>query len=423
VTDPVVVVGAGLAGLSCARVLSERGVDVRVLEASDGPGGRVRSDHVDGFVLDRGFQVLFTAYPEVQRQIDIAALRPGAFLPGARVVVDGKGHDVTDPLRDPLAALPGVLSPVGSLADKLRVLRLRHDVTRVSLEALWQRPSTTTLERLRAFGFSSTMIDRFFRPFLGGIFLDRELSTSSRLFDFYFRMLSQGDTVLPRDGMGALSAQLASRLPADVLTLNTPVARVGADHVVLQDQTRVAARAVVVATDGPAAARLLDGAVPAPASRGVTTLYFSAARSPFSPRRLVLCADGGLVNSLCAPSDVCPSYAPAGKTLMSVTVLGLPDASDDDLQDAVRTQLREIVGDEVTRWRHLRTYRIAHAQPAQPPEAMDPVERPGRLENGVFVAGDHRDHASIHGALSSGRRVAEAVLAVVGAGATPARAA
>lgn len=416
-TDPVVVIGAGLAGLSCARVLAERGVHVRVLEASDGVGGRVRSDVVDGFVLDRGFQVLFTAYPEVQRQIDLPALRPGSFLSGARVVVDGKGHDVTDPLRDPLAALPGVLSPVGTLADKLRVLRLRLDVTRGSLQALWQRPSTTTLERLRAFGFSSTMIDRFFRPFLGGIFLDRDLSTSSRLFDFYFRMLSQGDTVLPRDGMGALSTQLASRLPQDIVALNTPVASVGADHVVLQDQTRMAARAVVVATDGLAAARLLNGALPTPASRGVTTLYFAASRSPLPQRRLVLCADDGLVNSLCAPSDVSDAYAPRGQALLSVTVLGIPDVDDDGLQHAVRAQLRGLLGYEVAQWRHLRTYRIAHAQPAQPPAAMELVERSARLDSGVFVAGDHRDHASIHGALASGRRVAEAVLAdVVSAG-------
>jgi phytoene dehydrogenase-like protein len=417
VSDPVVVVGAGLAGLSCARALVDARVPVRVLEAGDGVGGRVRTDRVDGFLVDRGFQVLFTAYPEVQRQIDLAALGLRAFLPGAQVRVDGGAFDVSDPLREPLASLRGVTAPIGSLADKLRILTLRRDVLRGDVDDLWRRPQTTTLRRLQDAGFSPRMIDTFFRPFLGGIFLGRDLETSSRLFDFVFRMLSVGDTVLPREGMGALPAQLASRLPRDVVTLRTPVQTVRGDGVVLADGTAVKARAVVVATDGAAAARLLGGALPAPAWRGVTTVSYAALRSPLPARRLVINADDGVINTLCAPSDVQPSYAPAGQVLLSVTTLGVPADDDAGLDARVKQELRGWYGAEVERWRLLRVHRIAHAQPAQPPAVLDAPERPVRLDDGVFVAGDHRDHASIHGALRSGHRAAAAVLQQLGIGA------
>jgi phytoene dehydrogenase-like protein len=411
---PVVVVGAGLAGLACARALYQSGIAVQVFEAADSVGGRVRTDRVDGFLLDRGFQVLFTAYPEVQAQLDLAALGLKAFLPGAQVRKEGVAFDVSDPLREPSAALRGALAPVGSLIDKLRVLALRHDVCRGELDELWRRPHTTTLVRLRAAGFSERMIDLFFRPFLGGIFLERDLKTSSRLFDFYFRMLSVGDTALPREGMGALARQLAAHVPSDLVTLRAPVSRVAVDNVVLQDGTVVKASAVVVATDGTAASRLLDGEVVDVPWRGVTTLSYAVLRSPLPPRRLVLNAGNGLLSTLCAPSDVQPSYAPAGQALVSATTLGIPDVDDDELDRVVRAELRAWYGAPVDRWRLLRVHRIPCAQPAQPPELVEVPERPVRLASGLFVTGDHRDHASLHGALRSGRRAAAAVLDAFG---------
>jgi phytoene dehydrogenase-like protein len=413
-SDPVVVVGAGLAGLSCARALVERGVDVRVLEASDGVGGRVRTDRHEGFLLDRGFQVLFTAYPEVQRQVDLTALAPRAFLPGAQVRVDGGAWDITDPLREPLSSFRGALAPIGTLADKLRVLAFRRDVTRGDVEDLWQRPSTTAYERLVALGFSARMIDTFFGPFLGGIFLGRDLSTSSRVLDFVFRMLSVGDIVLPHGGMGALPVQHAERLPAGVVSLNTPVRSVSATTVRLEDGHTMDAAAVVVAADGAAASRLLGGEIQEPAWRGVTTLSYAATRSPLPARRLVLQAADGVINTLCAPSDVQPSYAPTGQSLISVTVLGVPKDDDLALDARVRVELRGWYGAEVDGWRLLRCHRIAHAQPDQPPSALEVPQRPVRLDSGVFVTGDHRDNASIDGALRSGRRAARAVLRELG---------
>src|SRR3954470_6592948 len=208
----VVIIGAGVAGLCCALRLQDKNIPCVVLEASDAPGGRVRTDKVDGFLLDRGFQVLLTAYPEAQSLLDYKALRLRTFAPGALVRVQGKLHRVSDPFRQPWTLPSTLLAPIGNLADKLAVARLRSQVRTGPLEAIWTRPETSSLEALRDFGFSPRIIDSFFRPFCGGIFLETELATSSRLLEFVFRMLSEGWAALPAAGMGAIPAQLAARL-------------------------------------------------------------------------------------------------------------------------------------------------------------------------------------------------------------------
>src|SRR5215218_2776081 len=250
----VYVVGAGLAGLRCARRLHEKGVAATVLEASDGVGGRVRTDRVEDFLLDRGFQVLLTAYPEAADALDYGRLELHPFYPGAGVRT--------------------VLAPVGGLGDKLKVASLRRQVVAGSLEELFARPETTTREALAAHGLSDTIVDRFFRPLFGGILLDRELGTSSRMFEFVYRMLALGDVSLPARGMGAITEQLAGGLPADRVRLGRRVTAVGDGSVLLADGERLPARAVVVATDGPTASGLLGGEPPAPASVAARCLYF-----------------------------------------------------------------------------------------------------------------------------------------------------
>ncbi len=405
----VLIVGGGLAGLCCARRLAERGLIPLVLEASEAVGGRVRTDDCEGFTLDRGFQVLLEAYPEARRVLDYGALGLRPFMSGALVRWAGRFHRVADPWRHPRHALASLLGPIGTLADKLRVARLRGAVRRGTLDELFLRPESTTLEVLRAAGFSEAMIARFFRPFLGGVLLERELGTSSRMFEFVFRMFSEGPAALPGGGMGAIPAQIAAALPPGTIRLQAAVAAVTTDGVTLTGGERLEGKAVVVACDAPAARRLLPE-LPTGGERSVTCLYFAAEHAPLAEPVLVLDGEGrGPVNNLCVPSAVAPAYAPAGKSLVSATVLGIPAADDAALEGGVRTQLREWFGPEVLRWRHLRTYRIAHALPAQEPPALTPSERPVRLASGLYVCGDHRDTASIQGAMVSGRRAAEAV--------------
>jgi phytoene dehydrogenase-like protein len=415
----VLIVGAGLAGLGCALRLQEVGVRFRVLEASDGVGGRVRTDPLDGFRLDRGFQVLLTAYPEARRVLDYGPLDLKSFHHGALIRYQGKFYRLADPRRHPLAGLRGLASPVGTLRDKLRLLPLVAKVTAGRAEDQLRRPEGLTLDFLRGAGrFSDAMIDRFFRPFCGGAFLERELVTSSRLFRFVFRMFAEGDAAVPARGMGAIPEQLAGRLPAEAVRLNAPVERVEPGRVVLRGGEELRARAVVVAADWPEAGRLLGGqGLKVPASRGVVCLYYAAEESPLREPIPVLNADEpGPVNHLAVMSDVAPGYAPPGAALVSASVLGPPPDDDVTLEVAVRGQLAGWFGPAVRRWRHLRTYRIPHALPDQAAPALEMPERPVLVDDGLYVCGDHRDNASIHGAMASGWRAAQAAAEALHAG-------
>lgn len=406
---PIVIIGAGLAGLCCALELQEAGREFIIIDAADRPGGRVRTDVVDGFLLDRGFQVLLDSYPEVGRRLDLAKLKLRKFDPGALARYKGEFHSVTDPFRRPLAALPTIFTPIGSLVDKFRVGLIRADVLKDAAEKLFDRKEMTTLERLREAGFNDSLIERFFRPFLGGIFLERELTTSSRMFDYVFWMFSMGSACLPAEGMEAIPRALAEKLPASSLRTNTKVASVGYGIVTLENGEVIEAAATVIATDAPAAARLL-GEPEAPKGVGVTCVYFSVPLAPLTAAVLILNGDGtGPINNICFPTRVASSYGPEGTDLASISVLGTGHDST-TLIAGVKEQLTDWFGSEVEEWKHLATYEIDYALPSQEPPALTPAEREVRVRPGLYVCGDHIDNASIQGAMVSGRRAARALI-------------
>jgi len=400
----VVIVGAGLAGLSAAREIQRHGHSVIVLESSDAVGGRVRTDIVDGFQLDRGFQVMLTAYPELQTQVDMRALDLRPFDPGALVWRNGKGHAVSDPFRKPQTLATTAFAPIGSVFDKARIVVLRARVLRRKSAVLLSGQDVSTDVALRAFGFSTKIINRFFRPLFGGIQLDPHLATSRRMFDVIFKSLSEGQSVLPSRGMHALPLQMASRLSEGTIHFNTRVSTVDGTTVTLASGESITARAVVVATDGPTASSLLD--IPIVESRKVGCVYFSADTPPTKEKYVVLDGTGnGPVLNVAVISNVAPSYAPADKHLI---VAALPGVTDGDLEAMSRQQLRSWWGPQVDDWKHLRTYVINHGGPVQKPP-FSPKQRV-ELGNGLFVCGDHRDTGSLQGAMFSGRRCGEAVV-------------
>jgi len=401
----VVIVGAGLAGLACANALVGQGYEVAMLEASDGVGGRVRTDVVDGHQLDRGFQILLTDYPEAKRQLDYDALDLKLFDPGAVVRVDNAFHTVADPLRKPQHVLSSIKAPVGSLADKAKLAKLILEVRSGSPVDLLRGPDHSTIDALRAAGLSDAAINSFWRPLFSGIQLDPDLEVSARRFKIILRMLATGETGVPAAGMGAISSQLADRLPEGVVHLNQPVSAVTGTTAQLAEGGDVSGRAVVVATDGPNAAALLG--FPEPGSRPVGALWFSTDTPPNDGRLLML--DGqssGPVQNLAIMSNVAPSYAPPGRSLCVGAVPGPAMRHPDLAQEAV-AQMRSWFP-LVEQWELLRVDRIEHGHPDQRP-GFSPRQRVD-LGEGRYVCGDHRDTASIQGALFSGRRTAVAVL-------------
>ncbi|MFF2521290.1 NAD(P)/FAD-dependent oxidoreductase [Streptomyces liangshanensis] len=409
----VVVIGAGMAGLACAADLIGAGRTVRVLEAADAVGGRMRTDRHDGFLLDRGFQVFNTAYPQVKRRIDLRGLRLRPFTPGALVRTEDSVLRFTDPTRQPGAAaglLAGRLAPGRDLLA-LGLLTARDMLGPVA--GLKRQPDRTTLTALADAGISPDLVERFFRPFLSGVFLEDELETSSRFFHLVWRSMLRGTLCLPGDGIGAVPAQLADGLPPDTVRLETPVAELTDDGVRCEGGTEWPAGAVVVATGPRAAARLLPG-LDVPATRTVTTYYHAALAPPLREATLVVDTRRRFLNT-CVISEAVPGYAPAGRSLVSSSVLG-PDLPG--RETALRAALADAYGEHTDEWEPLATYTIEDALPAMPPPW--PLSRPARTGPGRYVCGDHRATGSVQGALASGARAAREVLADTARGAADA---
>jgi phytoene dehydrogenase-like protein len=412
---PVVIVGAGMAGLTCAVYLEQANQPVLLLDASDGVGGRVRTDVVDGFRLDRGFQIFLTAYPEAERLLNYTALDLRAFRSGALIRHDDNWLHLLNPLREPTTALQTLASPVGTLADKFRILSLLRRCQSLSLDELFNQPPQTTLDFLLEMGFSEQMLTRFFRPFFGGVFLEDALSTSSNFFQFCFRMFYAGDAAVPNAGMGAIPAQLASRLRPGTLRLNAPVVSVTDGRVGLASGEVIEAGAVVLAVDADQSARLLGQATPSARDFSHTTCtYFAANESPNPEKLLMLNTKrSSAVHNIAVISDVAPGYAPSDQTLISVSTQGLDWVDEATLTAQIRKELTGWFGAGAGAWRHLRTYHLSQALPAYSPDqaGTGPLRQPLRLANGLYQCGDQTSYPSLNAAMQTGRLVAEMLLA------------
>jgi phytoene dehydrogenase-like protein len=421
----VVIIGAGLAGLSSALSLEAAGLSVALLEASDAPGGRVRTDLVEGFRLDRGFQVMLTAYPEAKRLLDYDALQLKRFEPGALVWHGGKFHRFADPFRNPMGAAKFLFDSVVPLADKLQVAKLRARVQRGTCAEIFARTEKTTRDYLQAVPFSAAIIERFFEPFFAGVFLERELATSSRFFEFLFRMFSLGDTAVPAAGMQQIPFQLAAMLRAGTLLTGARVSKVTRStrsfQVEIEGKDSQEARAVVLAVAGNEGNRLLGGvggwSIPEVRAWNKTTAFcYAAQQAPVGEPIILLNGEGraaGPVNNVAVMSAVSSQYAPPGAHLVVASVVGEAPAEDAALvrlDQAVRLHMGKWFGPVVNAWKMLGAYTLARALPLQRHAEWEQAAVRIVGTGGVYMCGDYRETASIQGALASGRRAAEAVI-------------
>ncbi|MEU8220468.1 NAD(P)/FAD-dependent oxidoreductase [Micromonospora taraxaci] len=406
----VVVVGGGLAGLAAARRLHRAGVPWRLLEASGRLGGRVATDVVDGYLIDRGFQVLNTAYPRLGTLLDTDRLDLRYFTSGVLV---RKGDDLlrlVNPLREPTGAPGTALAGVGSLRDRLRFAALAAGCATLPVGRLLAAPETSAETALRRAGLSDAIIEELLRPFLSGVFIDRELATSSHVLAMVVRSFARGRIGLPAEGMAALPRAVADPLPADLLDLDTPVAEVAPGRVRTQAGD-IRCRAVVVAVDPPAASALLP-AVTTVRMHSYTTYYHSAPEPPLTEPILLVDGDRReIVANTVVLSNAAPTYAPAGRHLIATSVVG-PTAPP---EPTIRAELTRLYGQSTADWTHLTTVAVPQALPAAPPP-QGRLRKPVSMGEGLFVAGDHRDSPSIQGALASGWRAAGAVLEELRAG-------
>jgi glycine/D-amino acid oxidase-like deaminating enzyme len=395
----VLVVGAGLAGLSAATRLAAAGLDVHVLEAGGHAGGRLATERFDGFLVDRGFQVFNTGYPRAA-DLDLAALDLGWFERGAVIRVDGRAHRVVDPRRQPTAIAGTAVAPLGSVREKAALVAFSLRAGYAPVDRLLRAPETTAEAALRAAGVGDAALDRFLRPFLAGVLLEDELATSSRYLDLLWRSFVRGKTGLPAAGMQAVGEQLAGRLDAGRVHLRTPVRSVSPGSAATDEGTW-SADAVVVATDPATASRLLP-AVEADAPREVTTHLHVLPGSPWSSPLIVLGQPRGRLVNSAVVSDAQPRYSPDGRALVASSTL------DRTREEEVRGEIAAAHGVSPSDLEHLTSVTVPGAQPAALPPLR--LRRPVDLGKGLFVCGDHRDTPSIQGAMASGARAARAVL-------------
>ncbi len=407
----VIIIGAGMAGLTAASILKAAGRTVRVIEAAAEVGGRVRTDNINGFLLDHGFQVLLTAYPEAKALLDYKALNLQYFDPGALLLNESGKHVIGDPLRKPATLFSTITSPAGTFADKMRLLLLNLRLRGTSTDEIFNQPETSTIAYLKDKGFTDKMLNAFFKPFMSGIFLENQLQTSSRMFEFVFKMFGEGNAAVPALGMGMIPCQLASKLTTRELVLNETVVTIDGYKVHTSTGTTYMGQQILIATNA------LD--IPTPYQTAKTahhealTIYFAADKAPFKNKLIALNAmtSNVLVNNIAVMNNIAPAYAPESKNLIGLSVIGKnPAGNDEQLAGLIKQELSKWFA-EAAQWQHVKTYHIKYALPNDDVVTNHAQPATLKLTDNCFICGDHLLNGSINAAMKTGRLAAEAILA------------
>lgn len=404
----IYIIGAGLSGLVAAIELEKAGFSPIILESTDKVGGRMKTDQVEGFLLDHGFQVLLTAYPEVNRYLNLPALNLKTFDPGAVIFDEKDSYIISDPLRNPLKVVGMAFSRVGTFLDKVKMYSLTQELKKKSVEDIFNEPSIPTLQYLKNYGFSDQIINNFFKPFFRGIFLEKHLNTSARMFEFVFKMFSLGHAAIPEKGMQEIPNMLRKQLGTTQIYFNTPVEKVEGQTITLKNGEQLEADRILICTQPDRIMPQLQGQFSKP--KKVINLYFSLQKS-FMARPMLGLVPGEkfLINNLVFLDDVSASYTSSDRSLLSVTVLE-SELEEKDLIKQVQKELEHISGIKGDYFKFIKSYYISYALPSLDDiKGSIPITE-CKITDHVYLGGDYLLNGSSNAAMTSGRLVAESVI-------------
>ena len=400
------IIGGGVSGLIAARVLEKKGFNPIILEASERVGGRIKTDIIKGYQLDHGFQVLLTAYPAVKKYLDYDALDLQFFLPGASIFKADTQSIIGDPLRDISLLISTLFSGIGSISDKFKILKLNQKIKKKSLTDIFSEKEQTTISYLREFGFSKEILNDFFIPFFSGIFLENQLETSSRMFEFVYKMFGEGHAAIPKSGMEAIPKQLLNNLKNTTFHYNTEVVNVKDSQITLKNGNTLESDFTILTI--PANSLVSNLKKQSIEWRSCLTLYFETTTRVINKPLIGLIAKpGSLVNNIVYNSSLASVTKPAHE-LLCVTVIDDQNLSDHKLVTAVEDELKVLC--DITIIRFIKQYRVTKALPKLENLKYEMKPSEMQLSKSLFVAGDTRLNASFNAAMISGEQAALAVI-------------
>ena len=400
------IIGAGVSGLIAAQILENYGYHPTIIEASNSVGGRVKSDVVKGYSLDRGFQVLLTSYPAAKKYLDYDGLALQKLLPGATIFKNGKAQTIGDPLRKLSLLFPTLLSSIGSFADKVKILKLNTRLKKKKIPAIFKTKEKTTLQYLKDFGFSEEIITDFFKPFFSGIFLEPNLETSSRMFEFVYKMFGEGLAVIPKNGIQAIPNQLKNKLRQTEIRLNTAVKQVKNNLIILEDGEEIKSDFTILATEASALISNLKNQETQ--WKSCDTLYFECEKRAINKPLIGLISDeNALINNIFYPTSVATN-ALGNKEILSVTIVKKHHFNEAELIAKTTAELKTFCG--ISDLRFLKRYQIKKALPQLSNIQYELSSTETQLNSSLFLAGDQLLNASLNAAMIAGERAAMGVI-------------
>lgn len=409
-SPPIHIIGGGISGLIAARVLEEHGLSATIIEATDRLGGRVKTDVVDGYSLDHGFQILLTAYPAAKKYLDFDALALQEFLPGAAIFKNGKQKIIGDSLRNLSLLLPTLFSGIGTVNDKLKILALNRRLKKKSIQNIFTQKEKTTAAYLKEIGFSNAIITDFFTPFFSGIFLENKLETSSRMFEFVYKMFAEGNAALPKDGIEAIPKQLFEKLKSTTCTLNTKVKSVENGSIKLESGEALKSNFTIIATQASELVANLKNQNTL--WKSCETLYFEVDKREIKkPLIGLIAAPNALVNNVFYHTSLQTS-ARTTKELLSVTVIDTQNLTTKQLVTGVQKELKALCNINTSTF--IKHYNIPMALPNLQDIQYEMLPSETRLTETIFLAGDTQLNGSLNAAMIAGERAALEVINLVG---------